>query len=111
MTPQLTRSLVLEARQATADGAGGVVETWLPLGALWADVRARTGREVSRAAAAFSRAGYRITVRAAPVGSPSRPMPDQRFREDTRVFRIEAVAEADAKGRYLTCFAHEEVGG
>jgi len=111
MRPQLTRSLVLESRLATPDGAGGVIETWEPLGALWADVQARTGREVSRAAAAFSKAGYRITVRAAPVGSPSRPQPDQRFREGSRVFRIEAVAEADAEGRFLTCFSQEEVGG
>ena len=111
MRPQLTRSLVLETRVATPDGAGGVIETWSPLGALWADVQARTGREVSRAAAAFSKAAYRITVRAAPVGSQSRPEPDQRFREGGRVFRIEAVAEADASGRFLTCFAQEEVGG
>ena len=52
--------------------------------------------------------GYRITVRAAPVGAPSRPRPDQRFREGARVFRILAVAERDAVGRYLTCFAEEE---
>jgi head-tail adaptor len=43
------------------------------------------------------------------VGSDRRPRPDQRFREGARLFRILAVAEADAQGLYLTCFAREEV--
>ena len=52
---------------------------------------------------------YRIVVRAAPMGSDARPRPDQRFREGARVFAIRAVAEEDAAGRYLVCFADEEV--
>jgi head-tail adaptor len=48
-------------------------------------------------------------VRGAPVGVPSRPEAGQRFREGSRVYRIEAVAEKDPQGRYLTCFATEEV--
>lgn len=107
--PSLSRALVLEARVETADGAGGFEVSWVPMGTLWADVRLRSGREVSRAGAALSRAAYRIIVRAAPPGSPQRPAPDQRFREGDRLYRIEAVADADAAGRYLTCFANEEV--
>ncbi|MFD1511059.1 head-tail adaptor protein [Lacimonas salitolerans] len=32
-----------------------------------------------------------------------------RAREGARIFRITAVAEGDLRGRYLTCFAEEEV--
>ena len=39
----------------------------------------------------LSNTAYRITVRSAPYGAPSRPAPEQRFREGTRVFRIEEV--------------------
>ena len=58
---------------------------------------------------ALSAVPYRVTVRGAPVGSPSRPKAGQRFREGTRLFLIQAVTERDQFGRYLTCFAREEV--
>jgi len=105
----LSRRLTLETPQRTADGAGGFSETWVELGTLWADVTARTGRERSDGTAQVSNTAYRITVRAAPYGSPSRPAPEHRFREGTRIFRIEAVAERDPHARFLTCFAQEEV--
>ena len=48
-------------------------------------------------------------VRGAPYGSSERPKPQQRLRDGDRVFVIQAVAEWDGVGRYLTCFADEEV--
>jgi len=106
---RLNRKLVLEAAERAPDGAGGWEESWTVLGTLWADIRARTGRDAGGEAANLSRTGYRITVRAAPHGADSRPRPGQRFRDGARIFAIEAVAEADAAGRYLTCFAEEEL--
>lgn len=106
---RLNRRLVLEAAQRVPDGAGGFAETWVELGTLWADIRARSGRERAGEAVALSATGYRILVRAAPHGAPSRPVPGQRLRQGARVFAISAVAEADADGRYLSCFAEEEV--
>lgn len=106
----LTRKLVLEEPQKVTDGAGGFTEVWVALGVLWADVHAGTGRE-REAAGLFtvSTVPYRITVRAAPHGAPSRPKPDQRFRDGERLFRIMAVTERDPHGMYLECFAREEV--
>jgi hypothetical protein len=43
------------------------------------------------------------------VGHPARPVPEQRFREGSRVFHIRSVAEADPEARYLVCMADEEV--
>lgn len=106
----LNRRLVLETPQRGPDGAGGYAETWAEVGIVWADVTARSGREVSGDAVLVSSTAYRITVRAAPYGAPSRPRPEQRFRDGTRIFRIEAVTERDPTGRFLTCFAQEEVG-
>lgn len=106
----LNRKLVLEEPQRVSDGAGGFTEVWVALGVLWAEVRAGTGRE-REAAGLFtvSTVPYRITVRAAPPGAPSRPKPDQRFRDGERLFRIMAVTERDSRGMYLECFAREEV--
>lgn len=105
----LNRPLVLEAPARVPDGAGGFAQTWSVLGTLWAEVVARTGREVTDGTAQLSSTGYRITVRAAPYGAASRPAPEQRFRDGARVFRIGAVTDRDPTGRYLTCYATEEV--
>ena len=107
--PRLNRSLVLEAAVRTADGAGGYTTNWTPLGVVWAEMKAGTGREVGAASTTLSRVPYKITVRAAPYGAVSRPTPGQRFREGGRVFQINAVAEAGARAQYLTCHVDEEV--
>jgi len=107
--PRLNRALVLEAPERVSDGAGGFVEGWVVLGTLWGEITARTGRETASSGAPVSRVGYKIVVRAAPFGTPERPMAEQRLRSGTRLFTIEAVAEHDADGRYLTCFVNEEV--
>lgn len=107
--PHLNRRLVLEAPVRTPDDAGGFSESWVALGEVWAELSARTGRERAVAGGPVSAVSYRIVVRAAPVGAASRPQPDQRFREGARLFVILAVAERDPEGRYLTCFADEEV--
>lgn len=106
---RLNRALVLEARVETPDGAGGQDVAWVGLGTLWADVRPGTGREAGDEATALGEVALRITVKGAPVGAPSRPVPGQRFREASRIFRILAVIEADPEARHLVCFAREEV--
>ncbi|MEM6636096.1 MAG: head-tail adaptor protein [Pseudomonadota bacterium] len=108
-TPVLTRPLVLEEPQQVPDGAGGYTLTWTALGTLWADVRARSGSETAGNLVTVSTVSYRITVRAAPVGAPSRPKPEQRLVDGSRIFQIHAVTERDPDGRYLVCYASEEV--
>ena len=107
--PLLNRRLVLEGVTRNSDGAGGFVESWAALGELWAEVKPRSGGERDREDVGVSRMDVRVTVRAAPVGSPKRPDAGQRFREGSRIFRIMAVTEPDMAGRYLTCLAREEV--
>ncbi len=107
--PQLTRPLVLEERAQVADGAGGFTTLWATLGTLWAEVTPGTGRDVAGEEVMLAAVPYRITLRGAPQGAPSRPRPGQRFRDGARVFAILAVTEAGPEGRYLTCFAREEV--
>lgn len=108
MRPHLKRRLILEAPERVSDGAGGYSVQWVALGTLWSEVKARTGREIAQAGAPISAMRYKITVRGAPIGALERPKPEQRFREGERLFVIEAVAEDDAYGRYLSCFVTEE---
>lgn len=106
---KLSQELGLETRVPTPDGAGGTQSGWESLGTLWADVRGGSGRIVGGAAQAVSETAYRMVVRAAPMGSPSRPAAGQRFRAGARVWQIEAVRDYDPASRYLICFAKEEV--
>jgi len=103
----LSRKLVLEERVNTPDGKGGFDVNWNALGVVWADVDARYGRESLVGARDHTRVKYRIIVRAVPIGAAARPQVDQRFREGPRVFSILAVAEFDARARYLECWAEE----
>jgi len=106
--PRLNRKLVLEAPGRLPDGAGGFAESWVARGTLWAQVTAGSGAERSGEDVRLSRSRLRIVVRAAPSGAPSRPGPEQRFREGIRVFRILSVAEFSPDTRYLICHAEEE---
>ncbi|WP_407496084.1 head-tail adaptor protein [Pseudooceanicola sp. MF1-13] len=109
MTFRLNRLLTLEQRDRTPNNSGGYSEAWMSLGDLWAEVQMRSGRGTDYGDLATGRVSYRIIVRGAPVGDPSRPAAGQRFREGNRLYGIEAVSERDAQGRYLVCFASEEV--
>ena len=107
--PQLTRKLVLEEPQRSVDGAGGYDVLWVEMGTLWGAVEARSGRESGVLGGAVSRVSYRITIRAAQYGAPSRPVAKQRLRDGSRLFQIDAVAESKFGPGYLTCYATEEV--
>ena len=106
---RLSRRLVLEARESVPDGSGGFAVAWERMGTMWAEVEARSGRQEFVGGQPRARTGYRILVRAAPVGAASRPRPEQRLREGVRVFDILSVAEHDAGGRYLEIIAEEGV--
>lgn len=108
-TPRLNRRLVLEEPNRVADGAGGFRVSWRAIAMLWGEIRPGLGRERQQDFAVISAVHYRVVVRAVPHGSSLRPKPEQRLREGARVLRIHAVGEADELGRYLTCFAYEEV--
>lgn len=105
----MTRRLTLEQKTRIADGAGGFSESWGPLGVLWANVDARSGRMRGGDGTQVSVVHYRIVVRAAPDGSDMRPRADQRFTDAARAYVIDAVAPHDAAGFYLECWARIEV--
>ncbi|ODM44496.1 head-tail adaptor protein [Cereibacter johrii] len=109
MGERLNRQLVLEAPVAEADGAGGSILSWTALGTVWGRIEPGTGRETQGIEIPLGTVPLRITVRAAPAGAAARPQPGQRFREGARLYPVLAVTEKDADGRYLMCFAREEV--
>ena len=106
--PRLTVPLVLERAVRVEDWMGGHAVEWRRLGVLHAQMRAGSGAGRPGEVGPRNVVGWRITVRAARAGDPRRPQPGQRLRMGARLFRIEAVAEADPMGRWLNCIAIEE---
>ena len=110
--PRLTVPLVLESPVRAPDGMGGFQLSWQAVGQVWAEMRSGAGGERFAEVGAQSVVTWRIFVRAAPMGDPRRPRPEQRLRMGegpaARRFRIEAVSEVDRQGRWLTCIAQEE---
>lgn len=107
--PKLNRRLQLLVPYRTRDDAGGHITTWQVAGVHWAEVNARTGNETESGGLNVSKANYKIVLRSAPLGAPSRPVAGQRLREGDRTFEILAVTDLDAEMRYLACFAKEEL--
>ncbi len=107
--PNLNRFLVLEQAARVPDGAGGFTSVWNSVCSHWAEVTSGAGRQTAGEEVFVAQVPYRITLRAAPFGAAVRPLPQQRLRDGARIFTILAVAERDADGRYLVCFAREEV--
>ena len=105
--PRLAERLILEAPTRSPDGGGGWQVTWTPLGTLWAEVRPVSARERVMGGRETSRITHRVRIPSAPVDSPRRPLPEQRFRQGSRIFDIRAVAEADDRHGYLVCWVEE----
>lgn len=104
---RLSRKLELQALSRTGDGAGGFEGAWLSLGTHWGAVEPGRGRLERGEGGARTRASYKVTIRAVPPGSPSRPEAGQRFVEGTRIYRVRAVTQA-SDARYLSCYVDEE---
>ncbi|MFG1295043.1 MULTISPECIES: head-tail adaptor protein [Xanthobacter] len=87
----------------TADGAGGISRTFLSVDRLWGAVETAStefgiGEERARASHVV-----RITVR-----SPNTIAPGDRLLLGTRTFHVEAVRDADGRGRFSLCRCREE---
>lgn len=107
--PVMNTELVLEEPQQIGDGGGGFRTIWTPVGTLWGEVKSSSARERAVGARQVSEISHQITIRNAPNGSPRRPRASCRFRSGDRVFAIRGIAEADARGAFLTCWTAEEV--
>lgn len=104
----LNRRLVLETLETGTDGAGGFVSVWQALGTVWAQLEPAPVREAVIGDRIETVQPVQITLRAAPVGDPSRPLVGQRLREAGRCYRIVGVSERDGRGTYLLCQTREE---
>ena len=107
MAARFSTRLTLEEQSREPDGAGGVLATWVERGAIWAELKAGSGRERAVGLKPTSTVTHRACIRYAAPGAADRPRPDQRLTDGTRFFAILAVAEADDRRRELSLWLEE----
>lgn len=106
--PKLCVPLTLEAKDRQPDGMGGYRVVWRALGIVHAAMRAGSGRLRGGEVGPESVSHWQIALRAFPPGDPRRPVPGQRLRMGSRLFRVDAVTETGTAGRHLIISALEE---
>lgn len=107
MSRPFTRRLSLEERAAAPDGAGGLEEVWVEIGAFWAALEAKGVREGVEGGGPSATVSHRAEMRWAAPGAAARPRADQRLREGDRIFAIRGVAEADDRRERLVLWLEE----
>lgn len=100
----LRHRLALQAPMASADGGGGVMQTWSLVAEVWAALRPSSGSEAFEADGLKGRVSHEIWIRhRSGVG------PEMRFVLGTRIFEIRAVIDTGERHRFLRCLAEERV--
>lgn len=101
---QLDRRLVIEAPVETPDGAGGVTRAYQPMTTVWAAVTPLAAAGADEAGAFGALAVYRVVMRMRADLTTV-----HRLRWGDRLFRIAALRDADATGRFLELRAEQWV--
>ncbi|MEM8851728.1 MAG: head-tail adaptor protein, partial [Pseudomonadota bacterium] len=79
-------------------------------GAIWAEVRMRSGDLRDTEFGETPRLKLRVTTHAVPEGHVMRPVVGDRVRDGARSYQVSAVHEGDGAGRTLALLVSEEVG-
>ena len=94
MAAVFTRRLILAAPIRTPDGAGGFEVEWEERGALWVDMRMRSGSFRQTEFGRTPRATFRMETHHVPVGEPMRPVPGDRLLDGERIFEVDAIDDS-----------------
>lgn len=105
MSRVFTRRLVLSVPEESADGSGGTRRDWTERGALWAEVRMRSGTLRATEFGRTPRLQVRIRTHELPDGHSMRPTTGDRLRDGARTFEVQAVHSSDR--RVLAVLASE----
>jgi head-tail adaptor len=99
---RMRRRLILEAPAMTPDGVGGTEQSFVAVGALWAQLEWLSGVEQWREGRPEQLARYRVTMRWRGDVDAGR-----RLRDGERILDIRSSADPDGSRRRLICIAEE----
>jgi SPP1 family predicted phage head-tail adaptor len=103
MIGALRHRVTIEQKTAAPDGGGGFAESWNALATVWAAIETLEGAEILRAEQIMGETRFRLRIRYR--GDVTAAM---RVQFGSRVLGIEAVADADGRGRYLVLSCVED---
>lgn len=95
--------MLLERRQAVADGAGGWSERWEEIAALWGRLETVSAKAVFGADGMNEVVTHRVTLRYRDDIESG-----MRLKSGARLFAIRTVHDPDETRRYLVCTTREE---
>lgn len=99
----LNKRVTLQTVGTSADGRGGVSETWSDTVTLWAHVEELSGSETFEAQQIASNLTHRVTLR-----YRTSVTPQQRLKYGTRILKIQSIRNPDQRNEMLELFCSEE---
>lgn len=99
---RLRHRLTIEQPIRSGDDGGGATLTWGPVASVWAEVIARSGREIVQGNRTTARSNYRIVMRYRADLDPT-----MRLRSAERIFEILAIRDEDGRKCWTTCDCEE----
>jgi SPP1 family predicted phage head-tail adaptor len=100
----LSRELVLEKPEVTSDEAGELVESWVEIATIWAQIEPMGSGLRILGEQGMPEVTHRITLR-----MRSDIETAMRLRKGLRIFQILTMHDPDDSGRYLVCRVREEL--
>lgn len=99
---RLRHRVTLQQRLRSGDEGGGATISWGPIATVWAEITARSGREIVLGDTPTARGAYRIVMR-----YRSDLDATMRLEWAGRVFEILSVRDESGTRRWLTCECEE----
>lgn len=99
----LNKRVILQTVGTSADGRGGVTETWSDTTTLWAHVEELSGSESFESQQIASNLTHRVTLR-----YRTSVVPQQRLKYGTRILKIVSVTNPDQRNEMLQLMCSEE---
>lgn len=98
----MRHQLALERPERTCLPGGGVSESWVKIGDIWASIKPLAMREVFKHHQVDSQITHRITIR-----YRNDVRPEMRLVKGTRIFEIISVLNEKERNRWLLLECHE----
>ncbi len=99
---RLRHRVTIQYPTRNEDEGGGASIRWMPLATVWAQVKARPGREIFQADSPTARSAFRLVIRYRADVDPT-----MRVLWGERVLEVLAVGDEDGSKRWLSCECEE----
>ncbi len=105
MIGELRYRVTIEQNNGSADGGGGMADSWATVATVWAQIEQFQSSASAHAGRAAERFSMRATIRHRTDISAG-----MRLTHDGEIYRIRAASDPEQRGRYLSLSCEREAG-